>query len=248
MIFSGDKMEIIWFESLDSTNSEARRRISTFDNLSVIAAMSQTAGRGQRGNRWHSEPGENLTFSIVLKLPEGALHADSQMDITALTTVVIRDFLREKGVPAVIKWPNDIYCGDRKICGILIENSLSGQWITSSIIGIGLNVNQTSFDPAIINPTSIRRITGKSYDIKPLLGEFCQAFATKLPLLGSDTLWDQYSTGLYRQGEEHEFTDCITSETVRGTIKGVRRDGRLILTLTGGGSRYYSFKEISYII
>lgn len=243
-----DKMKIFWYDTLDSTNSEASRRIEKFDNLSVIAAMCQTAGRGQRGNKWLTQSGENLTFSIILKFQEGDIPASRQMDITALTTVVLREFLRARGIHAVIKWPNDIYAGDRKLCGILIENSLTGEWISSSVIGIGLNVNQTAFDPSIVNPTSIRRLTGESYNVRDLLEQFCEAFSSRLPELGSDSLWEEYATGLYRQGEEHEFTDCATAETIRGTIKGVRRDGRLIFTLTGGESRYYSFKEINYII
>lgn len=243
-----DNIRIFWHDVLDSTNSEALRRIGSIDSLSVIAARCQSAGRGQRGNSWLARPGENLTFSLVLKFQEGQLKASSQMQLTALGTVVVRDYLRSKGIRAVIKWPNDIYAGDSKICGILIENGLSGEWITHSVIGIGINVNQRDFSPSIINPTSMAMLSGETYDIDAELEEICRRFSGMIPLLSSEELWEEYTTGLYRQGEVHDYTDCATLETIRGTIKGVRKDGRLIFTLTDGKCRYFAFKEISYII
>ena len=143
------KHDIIWLESIDSTNEECRRRISDIDNLSVVAALSQTSGKGQRGNVWLSESGQNLTFSIVLKFPAKGLKAEmepmlayDQFVLSEITSLAIVDLLADFGIEAKIKWPNDIYIGDRKICGMLIENSLRGEWIQHSIIGIGLNVNQ----------------------------------------------------------------------------------------------------------
>ena len=243
-----DNIRIFWHDSLDSTNSEALRHIRDIDNLSVIAAACQTSGRGQRGTSWLTEPGENLTFSLVLKFPEGALPARSHMALTALATVAVKRFLLSKGIRAVIKWPNDIYAGDSKICGILIENGLEGDSIAYSVIGIGINVNQKRFSPAIVNPTSMSRIAGKDYDIRKCLEEICDIFSLLIPGLTGEDLWKEYSTGLYRQGEIHDYTDCRSGKPIRGMIKGVRRDGRLVFTLTDGGCRYFAFKEISYII
>ena len=128
------KHDIIWLTSADSTNKEAQRRISDIDNLSVLSATEQTEGRGQRGNTWSSESGKNLLFSVVLKFSdtvfEGGLlpemHAHDQFVISEASSLAIVDLLAENDIEAKIKWPNDIYVNSRKICGILIENSIKG--------------------------------------------------------------------------------------------------------------------------
>lgn len=169
--------DIIWYDTIDSTNDEARRRISELDNLSVIAAIRQTAGRGQGDHKWHSREGENLTFSAVLKFGTPSalapLDARDAIVITQIVTGALRRFLLGKGINARIKWPNDIYVGDKKICGILIENILSGKEVSSSVIGIGLNVNQLQFPQDLPNPVSMAQLTSEQYDIKAVLEEFC---------------------------------------------------------------------------
>ena len=147
------KHDIMWFKSLDSTNEEARRHISDIDNLSVLSALEQTDGRGQRGNTWTSNAGENLMFSIVLKSP--VLMAEDHFALNEIAALSVADFLSTYGIKAEIKWPNDIYVGEKKICGILIENSFRGKTISSSIIGIGLNINQRNFNVNLPNPTSM---------------------------------------------------------------------------------------------
>ena len=127
-----------------------------------MAAREQTAGRGQGTHTWYSTKGKNLTFSILYN-PEMLLAQDMIL-ITCATTLGIRDYLREKGVTARIKWPNDIWVGDRKICGILIENILDGKRIRHSIIGIGLNLNEKDWPSDLPNPVSLGNITGKTYD------------------------------------------------------------------------------------
>ena len=153
------KHDIIWLESVDSTNLEAQRHISDIDNLSVLSALEQTAGRGQRGNTWTSNAGENLMFSIVLKFASDnygrAIEARDQFVLNEIAALSVVDFLHSYSIQAQIKWPNDIYAGSRKICGILIENSLRGKWLSSSIIGIGLNINQRNFNVNLPNPTSM---------------------------------------------------------------------------------------------
>ena len=191
--------DIMWLESVDSTNSEAKRRIPDIDNLSVLSALSQSEGRGQKGNKWSSLPGENLTFSIVLKFGEqtagkagpgvaekarlsvaGKLQlvvaAREQFVLTEITSLSIVEFLSRHGIKAKIKWPNDIYVGDKKICGVLIENSLRGENLSSSIIGIGLNINQRNFDVNLPNPTSMILETGFVEDIRKCLEEFMDIF------------------------------------------------------------------------
>ena len=170
------KTDIIWLERVDSTNDEARRHISEIDNLSVVSALEQTKGRGQRGNTWLSMPGENLTFSLIVK--DFRIKANEQSAISQATALSLTKLLGRYGIEARIKWPNDIYAGDNKICGILIENSLKGMEIDWSIIGIGLNVNQTSFPEHLPNPTSMRLCTENSnpYNTRTILEEYIEIF------------------------------------------------------------------------
>ena len=180
------KHDIIWLDSIDSTNDEARRHISELDNLSVLSVSDQTAGKGQRGNSWLSTAGENLTFSIVLKnSPDWkteCLKASDQYIITRVTAESVVDLLARCGIQAWIKQPNDIYVDDMKICGILIENGIRGDRLDYSIIGIGLNVNQTLFDPSLPNPISMCSITGRRYFLRDLLDEFMEIFSEKMLL------------------------------------------------------------------
>ena len=170
------KTDIIWLERVDSTNDEARRHISEIDNLSVVSALEQTKGRGQRGNTWLSLAGENLTFSLIVK--DFRIKANEQSAISQATALSLTKLLGRHGIEARIKWPNDIYAGDNKICGILIENSLKGMEIDWSIICIGLNVNQTSFPEDLPNPTSMWLCTENSnpYNTRTILEEYIEIF------------------------------------------------------------------------
>ena len=148
-----NKTDILWLDIAESSNDEARKAIDSLDNLSVVAVRCQTKGRGQRTNTWLSNPGENLTFSIALKNLD--ILPSEQIAISQITALSVVDFLNLYGIDAKIKLPNDIYVGNKKICGILIENSIRGSQISYSIIGIGINVNQTEFPSSLPNPTSI---------------------------------------------------------------------------------------------
>ena len=181
-------VEILWHKSLDSTNSEVRRHISELDNLSVVAAQSQSAGRGQGDHKWHSEPGENLTFTLLLKFPPlRELNAGIMLLLTEMITWALREFLASEGITARIKWPNDIYVGDLKICGILIENILDGSNVSASIIGVGLNLNQTDFPSDIPNPTSVSLLTGRRYDPAQTLERLCTFISRAADLLQTDS-------------------------------------------------------------
>ena len=181
-----DKAGIIWLKLTDSTNDEARRRLDALDNLSVLAAETQTAGRGQGDHTWTSAPGQNLTFTLVLKFPPCAPIATSEiLLITQAVTGGIRRYLLSKGVESRIKWPNDIYVGDRKICGILIENILDGKQVSSSMIGIGLNLNQDRFPADLPNPVSLRQLTGRTYDLRTELVLLRDALKKTASLLDS---------------------------------------------------------------
>lgn len=145
--------DIIWLDVAESSNDEARKAIDSLDNLSVIAVRCQTKGRGQRTNTWETAPGQNLTFSIVLK--DLVILPSEQIAISQITALSVVDFLRMHGIESNIKLPNDIYVGNKKICGILIENSICSNRLRWSIVGIGINVNQTTFPSSLPNPTSI---------------------------------------------------------------------------------------------
>ncbi len=188
---------ILWFNDTDSTNSELRRHISDLDNLSVIAARSQSAGRGQGSHGWFSSPGDNLTFSILYN--HSCLSASEAILVTCVTTLGIRDYLLDRGVRTRIKWPNDIWAGDRKICGILIENILEGSSIRQSIVGIGLNLNGTDWPAELPNPVSLKELTGKNYILEPeldvLTDTICRRFgqmATKDGRLGLQEEFEKY--------------------------------------------------------
>ena len=274
---------IKWYEELDSTNNEVIRTADSLDNLSVIAASFQTAGRGQRGNSWHAAYRENLTFSIFLRFPlpsslgdivgKGIMAAD-QFRLCETATLAQCRFLEGKGIDAKIKWPNDIYVGNRKISGMLVENSLNGGNLSTSVIGIGLNVNQTSFPPEVPNPVSMKLLTGKEYDIKALLEEFMDVFSESLELLElpADGLREMYESKMYRHGEKTLFADLsgrpaylpanpfmqpvmtapagenMRDRVFEGTVTGISDSGLLKVQLGDGTVREFGFKEIAYII
>lgn len=197
-------VNIYWHDTLDSTNSEVRRQISTLDNLSITAAICQTAGRGRGGHRWSAKAGENLTFSILLKFgvePLETLLVRDSILITQAATVALKHYFTEKGLRPRIKWPNDIWIGDRKICGILIENILDADKVAASIVGIGINLNQTEFDPALPNPTSLALQCGASFDIKEELERFAAHFADACMLMnsldGRNALAEEFSESMF---------------------------------------------------
>ena len=199
----GTTSRILWLDTVDSTNSVLAARISEFDNLSVVAARFQTAGRGQGDHKWHSRAGENLTFSVLLRYgPETApLAASDALVITWTVSLALRRFLAGMGLAARIKWHNDIYVGDDKICGMLIENKLEGEKIVRSIVGIGLNVNQTEFPADLPNPVSLALLTGEHYDVAQTLEAFlpylAEAFAQSCTPDGRALLREEFNRYLF---------------------------------------------------
>ena len=252
------KHDIIWLDTVDSTNDEARRRISDLDNLSVLSALEQTAGRGQRGNSWAARAGENLTFTIVLKYGHGALpsvRAVDQFTISEITALTVVDLLASHGIEAKIKWPNDIYVGNKKICGILIENSVREGMLSSSIIGIGLNVNQTEFDPSLPNPTSmLLQNTATPLEIHEILKEYMDIFRTYINRYmnitgGMSRLRRLYLSQMWRKDVHARFIDNSDGREFEGIIRGLNQIGLIMIEdIEKGELREFAFKEISYII
>mgnify|MGYP001771314379 FL=1 len=194
---------IIWYDELDSTNNEARRVLDALDNLSVIAAVGQSAGRGQGDHTWFASPGKNITATIVLK-PEN-LSAGDYLFVTRVTTLALLSYLREHGVQARIKWPNDIWVEDRKICGILIENIIDGNRMKACLIGIGLNINEEGWPENLPNPVSLKELTGKEYDVRHelqlLVGQISRHSEMLLSSDGRNYLEQEFARYVFRLPE-----------------------------------------------
>ena len=234
-----EEFQIIHIDETDSTNHWL---MQWRGGCRVVVADYQTAGKGCGTNSWESERGMNLTFSMLIH-PED-LPASRQFRITEVTSVALCETLEEYLPRQVtIKWPNDIYVGDRKLCGMLIENRLQGSVIKDSIIGIGLNVNQRVFMSDAPNPVSLCQLLDREVSREPLLQDFLMRFKA---------VWDCqdvsscYRRRLYRKGEWKFYCDAQGPFT--GLLEDVRQDGRLILRDTIGQQRIYQFKEVQFII
>ena len=246
--------DIIWLDNVDSTNEEARRRFDICDNLSVLSALSQTSGRGQMGNVWLSETGSNLTFSIILKLDDGPMkriQAYDQFAISEIAALALSDYLNSLDIPAMIKWPNDIYVHDKKICGILIENMIRGEWLSGSVIGIGLNVNQDAFDPSLPNPTSMCLETSRKYNIRECLEDFMHIFTEYYERYlnikgGLNRLRTLYLAQMWHKGEPYRYR--ADGNEFTGIIRGISDIGRLVIETEKGELKEFAFKEIEYVI
>lgn len=213
----------------------------------VVSAVAQTAGRGQRGNFWEAEPGKNLTFSQLLR-PDWP--AARQFELSMVIAIAIAEGI-DKALGAkrtTIKWPNDIYVDDKKICGILIENKLGGANIERLIAGIGINVNQRQFRSDAPNPVSIWHYTGEEQPLEPLLQDICNHISESceayIAAPDPEMLSARYHERLYRfDGHEHAFREP-GGEPFEAKIESVALDG--MFSLSNGKS--YAFKEIAYVI
>ena len=227
---------------IDETDSTNRWLKDHGEGTMVVMTDYQTAGKGCGSNSWESERGQNLTFSMLIH-PDG-ITAREQFHITEVVSVALCRTLQSYIYNKVeIKWPNDIYVGDRKICGILIENRLQGNVIVDSIIGIGLNVNQRVFLSDAPNPVSMYQLTGQKTDREALLADFLQTFDE---VMASETAAQDYRQRLYRSSGSYTFEDA--GGRFEGTITGVEADGHLLIRDETGRVRRYAFKEVTFIV
>ncbi len=253
-------MKIIRFKNIESTNQYLQRLldegVDIMDN--IVVADFQTSGKGQGKNVWQSEEGKNLLFSIALDM--SFLKAENQFLLTQIVSVamidVLKNYLPENSL--FIKWPNDIYYNDKKIAGILIKNEIKGMMLGTSIIGIGLNVNQTDFDENLPNPISMKIITGKDYDLEKILLEVAESLSrdvtyytteNKRDVIGASKISqrdDNYINHLYRYKKwasyEHE------GEVKEMMIVGYDKFGRLILKEKNDREVVCDLKEIKFIV
>lgn len=217
------------------------------ENLTSVYSSFQTDGRGQRGNKWESEDGKNLLFSFVI-FPNG-LPAREHFIMLQITALALFDTLSEYTDGISIKWPNDIYWMDRKICGTLIENDLSGMNIERSISGTGVNLNQKIFRSGAPNPISLSLITGQEYDIETVLHKIMNSASIYHRMFDngeSDIIRKKYFEAIYRKDGFYMYKD--DNGTFDAIIEDIEKDGRLVLKDRDGRVRKYLFKEVSYII
>lgn len=230
---------MIVLDSCTSTNSALP---ADAPHGEAVMALEQTAGRGQRGNHWEAEPGLNVTMSVMLR-PQG-LEARRQFEVSEAVALAVVDLLDTLGVADVaVKWPNDIYVGDRKICGILIENALEGCMIARSIAGVGLNVNQRMFRSDAPNPVSLWQLQGREYDIRALAEELVQRMVR---LLGEGNLHARYISRLWR-GKGLWQWQLPSGELFEAEVADVLPTGHLCLR-SATDVRTFAFKEVSPVM
>lgn len=245
---------LIWLNETDSTNRYLSQLCDTsaspLTELTTVATDFQTAGKGQRGNSWESTRGENLLFSFVLY--PTFLEANKQFSLSQLVALAIKEVLDNITPDISIKWSNDIYWKEKKICGILIEHDLQGGSLSRSIIGVGLNVNQQEFHSDAPNPVSLRQITGTPHQRHTLLTKIIERIRSCYTQLQCQTegyrhtLNERYNNSLFRRNTWHTYTD--NNGTFEACLLRTEIDGRLVLLDRNGTERKYWFKEIRFQI
>lgn len=245
-------MKIKWIEQTDSTNSTVTEYLSELNWGVILAARSQLKGRGQKGNSWESEPYKNLSFSAMWT--PGDIAPREQFCISEATALAVVELLKCNGIEAKVKWPNDIYVGDKKICGILIEHSVMGTEISRSIAGVGINVNQQVFLSDAPNPVSMTQLTGEEYSLESLLQQFNEIFERYLEVIatpeGRELLHKRFKDGLWRgDGKPYRFKDRESGEIYEGIITDVAPSGMLkIRNIEKGSEKEYAFKEVEFLL
>lgn len=237
--------KLIFMPSCHSTNDICAELISKggIVNGTIVITDHQNRGRGQGSNKWESEQGENLTLSIILDTSFLAVY--KQFYLNMVVCLSLSDLLTEylhSGV--LIKWPNDIYYKERKICGILIQNMLKGNRLENSILGMGINVNQQDFENEMA--ISLRNVTGKWYDLQLVLNrltEIIEKYYKVLKQGNYSKLRVLYMNRLMWLNENRTFE---AEDRFKGTITDIDDSGRLMIS-TGNGIRTFSFKEVKFI-
>lgn len=234
------------FGELTSSNDTLRDPL--YHEGDWVVVERQSAGRGQRGHTWLSPEGVNLTASLLLEptfLPVGG-----QFQLLQVVALALCDTLRSYGIEAQIKWTNDIYVGEKKVAGILIEHTLSREYLSRTIVGIGLNVNQTEFDESLPNPTSMALVAGCPFDREELLNRLHEALMHRYAALqkaeAAEELAADYHAHLYRLNMAQRFR-LPSGEEFEGIIRGVHVAGDLIVEHHDGELKSYLFREIEFL-
>ncbi|MCZ4693148.1 biotin--[acetyl-CoA-carboxylase] ligase [Ancylomarina euxinus] len=239
---------IIRVEQLDSTNLHALQLIKDTNPSggTVVMALNQTEGRGQQTNAWESESGKNLTISLILR-PD-FIKAQDQFQVSMIVSLGVKDYLDTYSEDVSVKWPNDIYVSDKKIAGILIEQSIMGAYLSHSVCGIGLNINQKRFLSDAPNPISLHMLTNETYDLEKELIKLLASIENRyFQLLNGKgyELKDDYLKAMFWMKEEHTFKD--EEGQFKGQIVGISEFGQLLIQDEEKVVRTYNFKEVSFI-
>lgn len=238
------KLKFIHLDDVESTNNYAAKLLNekNIKSGTVILADYQSVGKGQRGASWQSEWGKNLLYSLYIE--HDNLSYDNQRDLNFAVALAVKETIDDFVNQVKIKWPNDIYVKDRKIAGILIENQLNGSNIKSSIIGVGLNLNQVEFQN--LNATSLLLETGVETNLIDVASKLTIALTTECGMIGFNhlDLERRYLSALYRLNESGLFRD--DSGQFDGIIRGIDMEGKLIVE-RASGTRSYDLKEIAFL-
>ena len=246
---NSDLKNFIVLDEIDSTNNYANHLIEagTAENGTVVLASYQKKGRGQRNNYWESACGENLLASFIL-FP-ALLEASDQFYLSKVASLALVRWLSTKTTGVSIKWPNDIYVGQKKIAGILIETSVKGNTLYSAVVGIGLNLNQTQFSSNIPNPVSLKTVTHMEYNALQVARELLAVFMNLYHELESGSFLktdNAYFNHLFRRNEWAWYRE--KGELIEGRISGIGPYGQLLLEVRSGAVHSYLFKEIEFIV
>ena len=238
---------IVKLHTVDSTNSYLKNWIqkNSVKNYTIIHAEKQTSGRGQRGNKWISEPYKNLLFSMFVEFND--FQINNQFQLNQAISLGITDALRPLISYVQIKWPNDIMAGNYKIAGILIENSIRGNNIKHSIIGVGINVNQRIFPSTLAQANSLSNLLNKDINRETLLINIQEALIKRIQQLINDPFIfeKEYLQNLYLFNKEAYFTLIKNKKQIKGRISGVTHEGLLIIKSEGKDYRF-NFKEVVF--
>lgn len=242
-------MKIIKLNAIDSTNSFLKdlAKNATLENFTIVIAKEQTAGKGQMGSNWASEKDKNLTFSILIKHTEALISNQNYLNFAL--SLAIYDVINEFKVPYLtIKWPNDILSANKKLGGVLIENTLQKNQILASIIGIGINVNQTLFQADLKKATSIKNCINKETDLNTLLKDLQTSIIFYIGLFQQQKfnfLEKEYLSKLYKKDIPATFIDA-DKNFFMGIITGVSKSGKLQILLENDVLKEFAIKEVSF--
>ncbi len=242
----------IQLKAVDSTNNYAKDLLAKSNPTegTVVIADQQTAGRGQLGSSWQAEACQNITLSVIL-YPKFLLAAE-QFALNAAAALAVHDFLKVFELPAAvrIKWPNDIYVGQQKIAGILIENQLRGRYLQSSILGIGININQEAFPDHLPNPSSLYLLTEKKYEISELLFQLYATLERQYLEIRNGNikaLRTRYTNLMFQLGELKPYYLHKEKRTEYGVVEGIDQYGHLLVQFENR-LQAFDLKEISPLL
>lgn len=239
---------MIALDEVDSTNNFLRHQTAPDDcRTTLVTAEFQTAGRGSGQNRWESARSQNLLLS--LSVMPAALPARRMYAISEAAALAVADALSTFAPGFLVKWPNDVYHGDGKVAGLLIENDLQGALVQRSTIGMGININQRTWVSDAPNPLSLAMVAGHDIERRQVLEQLMAHFMHYMHLIDDgqlDALHATYLSRLYRKDEEHGY--CDVNGPFRATLTDVEPTGHLILRDTEGLLRRYEFKEVRFLL